>query len=173
MLRVFEPNHTLNLGEGAFIKGAKPFEPGTFGLNKIDKKAVLKEFRTFFSRNAEHAFFEHITAFYKNKGDSFFKILHTLFDDDVTTKEELFVFLDSASAKLQFLKQQMPYWGMLMGGSIGFYLQIVMLCALAIPKNDIADFFKEARKIFKRELQVFKKTHDDMLEDALIEADVG
>ncbi|MDE7255801.1 MAG: hypothetical protein K2N54_06465, partial [Helicobacter sp.] len=136
-------------------------------------KAVLKEFNSLFSHNSDLAFFEHITSFYKDKGDSFFKMLGTLFDDEVSTKEELFVFLDTASAKLQFLKQQMPYWGVLMGGSIGFYLQIVMLCALAIPKNDIADFFKESRKIFKRELQVFKKTHDDMLEDALLEADVG
>ena len=173
VLRIFEPNHTLNLGEGAYINGAKPYDAGTFGLNKIDKKAVLKEFRSFFSHNSELAFFEHVTAYYKDKGEPFFKMLDTLFDDDVRTKEELFVFLDVASAKLQFLKQQMPYWGVLMGGSIGFYLQIVMLCALAIPKNDISDFFIESRKIFKRELQVFRKTHDNMLEDALLEANVG
>ncbi len=163
ILKIFRPNTVLNLGEGAYIEGALSVNADNFSLKKIDKKVAIKRLKRFFSKQSEQAFHNPIEQFFEDKGDVFFSVLEKIFDEKVDTKQELFTFLDNASLGLMYAKNISPYWSTLMSGSIMFYLQIVMLCALAMPTNDIADFMTQAKIIFKRELKNFQKKHNTLI----------
>ncbi|RAX59178.1 hypothetical protein CCZ01_00055 [Helicobacter monodelphidis] len=165
VLRMFQPNTAINLGDGAFIQGTISADSSDFVLKKIDKKHAIKEFKRLFTIDCKQAFLESVKNIYQFSNIDYFDNIIDLFDVKVETKEDLFNFIDQTSNRIWNIKKESAYWGILMNGSIAFYVQILMLCALAIPSNNIEKLFNEARIIYRREVKYLKKVYLKILEE--------
>ncbi len=158
-IKVFTPQMVLNLGEGAYIEGARPTHPSEFELRKIDKKSALEEFKRAFVKETSQLFREEKRDFHLLDWEELARVFEELWARPVSTKKELFAFIDEAFALLASHGRRHPFIGTLLSGSISHYLQALLLDAIHIPSNDISTFFERARSIFAEGMKRFKSEY--------------
>lgn len=133
----FKPNLVLNLGEGAYIQGARRARPADFQLKEKNKAQAMEAFKLCF----QHQPLGVETSAYLHACCQFIEELKTHFQTPISSKSELFALIDSIQRVSQAKSASMPSVGILLEGSLAHLLQNLMICALHYPHNDIRSLY--------------------------------
>ncbi|PAF54251.1 hypothetical protein BKH42_01750 [Helicobacter sp. 13S00482-2] len=157
-IRNFNPKMALNLGEGAYIDGARSTHPNELNFAKIKKKKLIAQIKSYFTSKTKTAFNDIRTDFYIQEISDFRDELKAILTTNVKNKRELFALIDiinATSAKKSFSS---PFVGIMFEGSLAHMSQSLMIASLHLDKDEIEAFYIDAKEIINEALDrmVFK-----------------
>lgn len=152
-IKIFSPKMALNLGEGAYIAGARPTRAEEFDLVKINKKKFVRQIKGYFIKRPKNIFTQITQDFYLEEIINFKNELVRLFDVKVTTKKALFALIDKVNISCVKKSSSAPFVGILFEGSLGHMFQSLMIATLHLPNDDVGDFYEEATSAIKAALE--------------------
>lgn len=151
-IKTFNPKMTLNLGEGAYIQGARATRPNEINLVKIKKKKIINQIKSYFTFNTEMAFNDIRTDFYIQEISDFRDELKGIFNTDVKSKRELFALIDNVSLLCAKKSFSSPYVGIMFEGSLAHMSQSLMIASLHLDKDDVKAFYADAKEVLNEAL---------------------
>lgn len=144
-IKALKPKMVLNLGEGAYIEGARPSKISEFSLKKNKKSTFVKQIKGYFKEDKKLIFSDFREDFYLQEIQEFKSKLSNALNTTITTKQELFQWVDMIFAINAKKSINSPFVGILFEGSLAHICQNLMIAALHLPHNDISAFFDEAK----------------------------
>lgn len=155
-IKHYKPKIVHNLSFGAMIEGTNITQNLT--LKEAKKANIKQNLESFYARD-----FANVRA--KICDISFIKELKNKLNSDVSSKEELFSFIDFISEFLHQNSAKNPISGILLEGSISHLLQSVMIALLSVKKNAISVEFRAYKKILLEAILSFEKSINDNFKD--------
>lgn len=152
-IKTFSPKMVLNLGEGAYISGARPTKAEEFELVKINKRKFVRQIKNYFIKRPKNIFTNVAEDYYLGEITDFKNKLMELFDVKISTKKDLFALIDKVNASCVKKSSSTPFVGILFEGSLAHIFQSLMIAALHLPNDDVGNFYREATKIIKTALE--------------------
>ncbi|WP_084340081.1 6-hydroxymethylpterin diphosphokinase MptE-like protein [Helicobacter pametensis] len=148
----FKPNFVLNLGEGAYIQGARSIKPSEFDLKLKDKQQAIKQLKQCFTPQLNTP---DCKQFLQDAHHFIEEIKQTLLSP-IHSKIDLFNLIDSINASCVAKSITHPSIGILLDGSICHLLHNLMMCALHYPHNDISPLYHQCLEILLITLDKYK-----------------
>ncbi len=146
-IQMIKPKIVLNLSDGIYIEGARPSRPDEFALQKNKKSKFIKQIKSYFTEDKNLVFSDFREDFYLEEVLEFkSQIIHSL-QTTITTKQELFLWVDSVFSMSAKKSAKSPYIGILFEGSLAHICQNLMIAVLHLPNNDIKQFFEDSKPI--------------------------
>ncbi len=131
----YKPHAVYNISNGAYIKGALPIK--NIDLKKdINKDMISQQIKQCFSYNVRLK--EDLSVKLENYIDV---LKHRILNSNVSTKQELFCFIDDICQLLSKNSASNPEYGILLEGSILHLLQNLLFCLLYAKTNNITSLF--------------------------------
>lgn len=152
-IKAFNPKMALNLGDGAYIDGARPTRAQEFNLAKIKKNKFVRQIKSYFSKNTAEIFTDFKEDGYIDELLEFKEELIQAFNMEVKTKKELFILIDIINNICIKKSSTLPFVGILLEGSIAHICQALMISVLHLPNDEISAFYKDARLAIKTGLE--------------------
>lgn len=158
---IFKPKVVINLGQGAYIRGARPACTDDFTLRNIDKSAQILALKSYMSAHRQAVLTRDDYRFYQESIMAYKEEILSLLRESVGSereekvqrnvahKVELFKRIDMLYALILKKSAKEPFVGVLFEGSISHILHTMMLCALHIPRDDIALFYARCIEIIE------------------------
>ncbi|PAF49159.1 hypothetical protein BKH41_03495 [Helicobacter sp. 12S02232-10] len=144
-IKTFIPKMALNLGEGAYIEGARPTRAQEFNLAKINKKKIIKQIKSYFVKNFKEIFTDQREDLYTGELSSFKDELIEIFRTPIKTKRELFALIDRVNLLCVKKSSTSPFVGILFEGSLAHMCQSLMIACLHLPNDTIGMFYEDAK----------------------------
>ena len=163
-ISVFAPRLVLNLGDGAYINGAKPCKPNEFELKEIDKNKALGELKGFFCADYDKVFAQR--DFCAQAVRDFIEETKNAFNTQIKDKKELFDLVDSINMRVLAKSKQDSFVGLLFEGSIGHILQTLLAGALTLQDSDVSGFYNNAIKLVRRGLDSMVEEYEVFCQNA-------
>lgn len=144
-IQAYSPMLVLNLGIGAFIKGARPCRVDDFDLRDVDKQSAIEELCTYFQSDYSQVFQENeFEGLYLQEVLAFRDEILRVLKTEIKSKKELFALVDLAHTTSLKKSASKPFVGILFEGSIAHLLHTLMVCALHLSSDEISDFYRRA-----------------------------
>ena len=163
-ISVFAPRLVLNLGDGAYINGAKPCKTNEFELKEIDKNKALSELKGFFCADYDKVFAQR--DFCAQAVREFIKETKNAFNTQIKDKKELFELVDSINMRVLTKSKQDSFVGLLFEGSIGHILQTLLAGALTLQDDDVSGFYNNAIHLVRRGLDSMVEEYEAFCQNA-------
>lgn len=145
----YKPHKVYNINNGAYISGACPIKH--IELKNISNKNIaIESIKDSFTHNAEIK--DNLRGDIK---DYINNLKSKILDSKVTTKQELFCFIDDISKFLFQESSKNGEIGILFEGSMLHLLQNLLLCLLYEKTNDISSSYKDLSNIIAECLESF------------------
>ena len=144
-IQTLKPKVALNLSDGIYIEHARPTKPSEFELKKNKKSKYIKQIKSYFTEDKKLIFTDIRDDFYLSEILQYKAQLQNLLQTPITTKKELFVWVDCVFDICAKKSAKSPYVGILFEGSMAHICQNLMLSALHLPSNDIQGFCQDAK----------------------------
>lgn len=141
-ISIFAPRLVLNLGDGAYINGAKSCKPNEFELQKVDKNKAISELKSFFCNDYNEVFSHQ--NFSAESICTFVDEMKKRFNVGIKDKKDLFNLVDSLNANVVTKSKEDAFVGLLFEGSIGHILQTLLAGGLTLKDDDIKNFYNKA-----------------------------
>ena len=152
----YKPKIVHNLSFGAKIKGAV-FTPN-LSLDSRKNKANLNSSRFFVSKSQ----IDLASADLKKDAILFIDELKNALNCEISTKQELFIFIDKISEFLAHTSQKNPKVGILFEGSMSHLLQSAMIAMLSIKSNDIQTPFSACKEAILGAIESYKSALNEL-----------
>lgn len=145
-IKVLNPQIVLNLGNGAYIEGARPTKENEFSLANNKKSKFVKQIKSYFSNNKGIIFSDYREDFYLSEIIEYKNQIESILNEDINDKKELYKWVDMVFEMSAKKSQKSPYVGILFEGSLAHICQNLMMATLHLPSNvDIKNFINDAR----------------------------
>ncbi|MDO7253000.1 6-hydroxymethylpterin diphosphokinase MptE-like protein [Helicobacter cappadocius] len=151
-IKTFNPKMALNLGEGAYIEGARATRPSEFDLVKIKKKKLVSQIKSYFTSKTRMAFNDVRTDFYIQEISDFRDELKNMFQTNVKNKRELFALIDEVNSICAKKSFSSPFVGIMFEGSLAHMSQSLMIASLHLDRDDVEAFYTDAKEVIKEAL---------------------
>ncbi|PAF44481.1 6-hydroxymethylpterin diphosphokinase MptE-like protein [Helicobacter sp. 11S02596-1] len=146
-IKTFGPKMALNLGEGAYIQGARPTRAEEFDLAKINKKKIIKQIKSYFRKNPKEVFTDVREDLYTGELSDFKDEIIEIFKTSVSTKREVFALIDRVNLACVKKSSTSPFVGILLEGSLAHMCQSLMIACLHLPNDMIGGFYEDAKLV--------------------------
>lgn len=146
-IKTYKPKTILNLGMGAYIDGARPTHPSEFALQKNKKSKYIKLIKSYFTQDLHAVFSDCRGDFYLQEIEDYKQQLSSMLTHTISSKQELFVWVDQVFSICAKKSASSPYVGILFEGTIAHICQNLMIASLHLPSNNIQAFFSDARSL--------------------------
>lgn len=145
-IRVYQPRLVLNLGDGAYIEGARSACASEVRLAPINKPALIEQIKDSMRQGK-------LKAGCVSEARAYIHEVCEVLKGGARSKRELFALTDRVFALMVERSARDPHLGILFEGSLGHMLQNLLLASLHLPHDDILVFYAQGLEIIKLGLE--------------------